>query len=232
VVGAHDIEAARTVFATLRKSAMTREQAAVAVRLMAEDRRDTSGERAALVWSDHDVRGSRDTAVVAHELFREARTSVVVSTFSIGHRREDGEPAGHPLLLPLAERMDALPSLHVRFYVNIRRPQWQATASEEEVVVAWARWFRAEVWPWERVPEVYFDPRTLQMGDEVACLHAKCIVVDDARALVTSANLTEAAHSRNVEAGVLLDDPALAKGLRLRFEALISRALVQQVRWT
>jgi len=50
--------------------------------------------------------------------------------------------------------------------------------------------------------------------------------VDDKRSFVTSANLTEAAQSRNIEAGALLHDPAFAKNLRLQFEALINRKLV------
>jgi len=46
-------------------------------------------------------------------------------------------------------------------------------------------WFRKEIWPWEPVPEVYYDPRSLlAMGEDSACLHAKCVVVDDARAFV------------------------------------------------
>jgi phosphatidylserine/phosphatidylglycerophosphate/cardiolipin synthase-like enzyme len=39
---------------------------------------------------------------------------------------------------------------------------------------------------------------------------AKCIVLDDARLFVTSANFTEAAPERSIEAGLLIDDPSLA----------------------
>jgi phosphatidylserine/phosphatidylglycerophosphate/cardiolipin synthase-like enzyme len=78
---------------------------------------------------------------------------------------------------------------------------------------------------------VYYDPRSLDEVGEPAFLHAKCIVIDDERALVTSANLTETAHVRNIEAGVLLEDPVFAKELRLSFEALISRGLVHRVRF-
>ena len=52
------------------------------------------------------------------------------------------------------------------------------------------------------------------------------MVVDDERALVTSANFTEAAHDRNIEAGVLLDDPRQASALRRRFDALIRRGVL------
>ena len=81
------------------------------------------------------------------------------------------------------------------------------------------------------MPEVYYDPRSLQaVGEESACLHAKCVVVDDARAFVTSANLTEAAQGRNIEAGVLLEDPLFARALRKQFESLVDRGYVRRLR--
>ena len=43
-------------------------------------------------------------------------------------------------------------------------------------------------------------------------LHAKVYVADEAAALVGSANLTRSGLDRNLEYGVLLDDPARARG--------------------
>ena len=54
-------------------------------------------------------------------------------------------------------------------------------------------------------------------------LHAKAIVADDEVALVTSANLTEAAFERNIEAGVLSRDVSLATALVVHFRTLIDR---------
>ena len=45
-------------------------------------------------------------------------------------------------------------------------------------------------------------------------LHAKVYVADEAAALVTSANLTRSGLDRNLEYGVLLDDPALVRKVR------------------
>lgn len=183
-----------------------------------------------LVWSDLDIAGSRDTAVVCNELFRGARASVVVSTFTFGHKAKEGEAKGNPVLLPLAKRMAEVGSLTVRVFVNLRRLEYMAHASEHVVEDAFVAWFRKEIWPWERLPEVYYDPRSLQAaGEESACLHAKCVVVDDARAFITSANLTEAAQDRNIEAGVLLDDPVFARALRTQFESLIDRGYVRRL---
>ena len=215
---------------TLLGAAMDRAQAAVALHLLAEAKRAAeSAPRPQLVWSDLDVRGSRDTSVVAHELFREAQRYVLISTYNLGHKRRDGDPAGHPVLRPLAERMAELPRLRARLFINLRRMSWQADAIDEQVIADFVRWFRAELWPWPRLPELFFDPRSLDGSEDTACLHAKCIVVDDEHSFVTSANLTEAAQSRNIEAGVLIHDPTFAKNLRLQFEALISRRLVRAI---
>lgn len=217
------------LLAELRRAMMERSQALMTLRLLADSRRAAEAvPRPQLVWSDLDLRGSRDTSVVAQELFREAQQYVLISTYNLGHKRKEGEPAGHPVLRPLAERMCAVPSLRARLFLNLRRMPWQAEANEEHILHDFTRWFQSELWPWPRLPELFFDPRSLD-GDESACLHAKCIVVDDQRSFVTSANLTEAAQNRNIEAGVLLNDPLFSKNLRLQFEALINRKLVRPI---
>lgn len=184
-----------------------------------------------LVWSDIDLTGARDTAVVCRELFREAETNVLLSTFSLGHKVADGKEQGNPVLKPLAERMAVRPKLKVRLFVNLRRLETMANANEREIEDAFVAWFRRDIWPWESLPEVYYDPRSLNaQGEDSSCLHAKCVVVDDARSFITSANLTEAAHARNIEAGVLLDDPVFARHLRRQFESLVDRRYVRRLR--
>jgi hypothetical protein len=186
--------------------------------------------RPSLVWSDLDLAGSRDTAVVCNELFRGAQQSVLLSTFNLGHKAKENAAKGNPVLLPLAKRMTEVPGLTVRLFINLRRLDHMAHASQREVEDTFLGWFRKEIWPWETMPEIYYDPRSLAASsDETACLHAKCVVVDDARAFVTSANLTEAAQSRNIEAGVLLDDPVFARTLTTQFESLIDRGYVRKV---
>lgn len=54
---------------------------AEATRRSADDR-----PRPALVWSDLDMAGSRDTGVVCAELFRAADHTVIVSTFNLEHQ--------------------------------------------------------------------------------------------------------------------------------------------------
>jgi phosphatidylserine/phosphatidylglycerophosphate/cardiolipin synthase-like enzyme len=63
-------------------------------------------------------------------------------------------------------------------------------------------------------------------GDR-AVLHAKCVVVDRARAFVTSANLTEAAQYRNIECGVLVNDDVFSATLAGQFEGMRARGILR-----
>ena len=75
-------------------------------------------------------------------------------------------------------------------------------------------------------PDVYYDPRTAMKGPPWASLHAKCVVVDDARALITSANFTDRGQTRNIEAGVLIEDKAFAEELAGQWRQLVSEGKV------
>ena len=83
-------------------------------------------------------------------------------------------------------------------------------------------------WPWQRKPEIYYDPRAVNGNNsEKAVLHAKCIVRDCEDLYIGSANFSEAAHSRNIEAGVLIKSVDLAKKLERHFLGLIEADLVK-----
>ncbi len=95
---------------------------------------------------------------------------------------------------------------------------------------SFVRHFREHLWPAERLPELYCDPRALRPEPhERAILHAKCVVVDDARAFISSANFSQAGHERNIEAGVVVEDPALARQLTAQFDALVQAGAVERV---
>ena len=80
------------------------------------------------------------------------------------------------------------------------------------------------------LPETFYDPRSLVTeGSTRACLHAKCVVIDDDRALITSANFTEAAHKRNIEACMVITDSILALALRAQFDTLVDHAALQRL---
>ena len=55
-------------------------------------------------------------------------------------------------------------------------------------------------------PDVYYGPRSAITGPPWVSLHAKCIVVGDELAFVTSANFTERGQTRNLAVGVSIED--------------------------
>jgi phosphatidylserine/phosphatidylglycerophosphate/cardiolipin synthase-like enzyme len=175
-----------------------------------------TADRLQLVWTGPDVPGSvsRDTGVVVRELFTCARRSVLLSSFTV--RR------GSEVFAPLAEAVDRNPSLHVRLAVNVGR-SGDFSTPEHQLLTRFAEGFWQNHWPWPKRPCVYYDPRALSTDSAIcASLHAKCIVVDDEIAFVTSANFTEWAQERNLEAGVLIRDETFALSLRNQFESLIA----------
>jgi len=124
--------------------------------------------------------------------------------------------------------VDAHPDLVVQFFVNVPRP-YQDPRIDSVILAEGAAAFRSS-WPGQRLPEVFYYPRSLSTGPGGrVSLHAKCIVVDDRWAFVTSANFTEAAQERNIEAGVLVEDTALSKALRAQFDALITAGALRRL---
>jgi len=52
------------------------------------------------------------------------------------------------------------------------------------------------------------------------------VVVDDERALITSANFTDRGQERNIEAGVLIEDHVFASELAGHWRQLVNAGLV------
>jgi phosphatidylserine/phosphatidylglycerophosphate/cardiolipin synthase-like enzyme len=180
------------------------------------------GSRAELVWTGPESAEShsRDTAVVVAELFRAATKSVLVSTFAL-HQVET-------VFKPLAERIAEVPGLRVQLFVHIGRREGD-TRDESEVLREYSLKLRKS-WPGSTRPALYYDPRSLNLeDDERATWHAKVVVVDDETSFVTSANFTEWAQQRNVEAGVLIRNQEFARQLRQQFEGLVQARAVLEV---
>ena len=55
------------------------------------------------------------------------------------------------------------------------------------------------------------------------------MVVDSERALVSSANFTEAAQTKNIEVGVYMRSPPFARRLAEHFEALAASQVLQPI---
>ena len=186
------------------------------LRRLAGERRkaaDRIASVAQLVWSGaaEGEQATRDTRAVVDTLFARAERYVLVSTYVISD--------GQAVFARLAQRVRERPGLEVEMYLNIR-PDMDAV-DEAECVANFAASFARDHWPADVAPPaLYYDPESLRLGPKRTTLHAKCVVVDGRWALVTSANFTEAAQERNIEAGVVLDHPRLAETLVARFRGL------------
>ncbi|HXV60101.1 MAG TPA: DISARM system phospholipase D-like protein DrmC [Vicinamibacteria bacterium] len=165
------------------------------------ERRFRPVPRVDLVWTGPEahVSTARDTLVVVRELFEDAQKSVLIGGYAFDH----GKDIFAPLHKTMKER-------RVQTLIFVNKVQD----------------FLQENWPFgEPLPEVYSDPRTADSESRVS-LHAKCIVVDETKALVTSANFTDRGQTRNIEMGVLIDDPGLASRLVQQWRGLIESGLV------
>lgn len=187
------------------------------LRRLAEERRRAEhryANVARLVWSgaSEGAAGFRDTRAVLESLFGRAERHVLVSTFVIYN--------GRAVFSPLFQRIASRPDIEVEIYVNLAS-KTGTDESEREDVSGYLEVFARDHWPdGMPLPALYYDPESRRLGASRTSLHAKCVVVDERWAFVTSANFTEAAQERNIEAGVLLDHPRLAASLVGRFRAL------------
>lgn len=178
-----------------------------------------------LVWTGPDTRASttHDTGLVVQRLFESARRHVIVGGYVF-----DAPEILRPLHRVMVER-----GVAATFFVDI------AGGTDPGSVDAFAtafvdRWLR-KIWTFGAPkPDVFYDPRTAidghLPGQEWATMHAKCIVVDDERCLMTSANFTGRAQTRNIEAGVLIEDRVFSGELAAHWRQLIAEGLVTRYR--
>jgi len=188
----------------------------------ASDARINGAMSADLVWTGPEGSGShcRDTSVVVEELFANAQRQVLVSSYVVRQ--------GALVFKPLAARMVEVPDLRVRLFLHVARGL-NDTRDESELLREFGARF-AEQWPWPHLPEIYYDPRTVAIYKaNAATWHAKCVLVDYELAFVSSANFTEWAQQRNVEAGVLLKSRHFASQLLQQFEGLIQTKQVHRL---
>ena len=154
---------------------------------------------------------TRDTRVVVREMFEAARRSVLLVGFAFYRSDEIFEP--------LASRMAGNANLEVRIVVNVHPKRGRpAVAIIDEFAVEFFR----SIWPFHPLPEVYYDPNSLKEPKSgLASVHAKLVVVDRRWVYVGSANFTQAAYHRNLEAGIRVRDRRLGEVLVTYFDRLV-----------
>jgi phosphatidylserine/phosphatidylglycerophosphate/cardiolipin synthase-like enzyme len=197
------------------------------LRRLARERRaaeDRYASVARLVWSgaSEDDEAIRDTRVVLGDLFGRAERHVLISTLVVYN--------GRAVFAPLAARLRARPGIKVDLFVNLTSKTGR-DEDEAAEVRSFLDKFAREHWPGDvPLPSLYYDPEARKLGAKRTKLHAKCVVIDEQLAFVTSANFTEAAQDRNIEVGVLLDHPAIAEALAERFRRLRETGTLKQMR--
>jgi phosphatidylserine/phosphatidylglycerophosphate/cardiolipin synthase-like enzyme len=173
-----------------------------------------------LVWTGPEAPAgtARDTAVVLRELFEGARESVILGGYSFKH-------AGN-VLAPLHRSMRDR-GVDARFFVHV--PQVETGDAPVQHLDTHLGEFLTESWPFgDPRPRIYYDKRSLVPGPPYSSMHAKCVVVDGARAFVSSANFTQRAQERNIEVGVLVEDASFASFLAGQWLRLIEAGIVAE----
>ena len=149
--------------------------------------------------------------MVVRELFASARREVILAGYSFDH--------GADILRPLHSVMRDH-GVHTLMFVDVPGKA-RVPAELEDHANRHIRALLIDIWPFgEPRPELYYDPRSASPSEN-ASLHAKCLVVDDDAALITSANFTNRGQTRNIETGVLLRDPAFAAKLAHHWRGLV-----------
>lgn len=85
-----------------------------------------------------------------------------------------------------------------------------------------------------RVADVYVWPESERPSNEKGykgVLHAKCSVADSRVALVSSANLTEAAMDLNMEMGIVVRGSEIPSIIHDHFNSLISKGIISRVKY-
>ncbi len=99
-----------------------------------------------------------------------------------------------------------------KFFANIDQVIVESEQGEEYGQNALTSFFSAN-WPFgPPYPDLYCDRRALRVRPWTS-LHAKCVTVDSQKAFISSANFTSRGQFYNIEAGVLLHDPAFTAQL-------------------
>jgi phosphatidylserine/phosphatidylglycerophosphate/cardiolipin synthase-like enzyme len=170
-----------------------------------------------LVWTGPEAPAgpARDTAVVLRSLFEGARESVLLAGYSFDHAKD--------VLAPLYGSM-LQHQVSARFFVDI--PQIARGDPEAAHLKQCLGKFLHQNWPFgEPHPRLYYDRRALKPGPPYSSLHAKCVVVDGVKAFVSSANFTQRGQERNIEVGVLIEDPSFASYLAGQWLGLIDAGI-------
>ena len=157
IAGAY-VQAVSACLDGLTQQQMSAAQIALVLRSFAAGRqanRDISELIDVVVSGPDAVATARDTGVVTRQLFNKASQRVLAVGFAV-HQ-------GRSVFQALAERLDADGSLEATLCIEVRRQQ-SDTSLDSQVVERFAQNFVENEWPGRRLPQVYYDPRSVAPG--------------------------------------------------------------------
>jgi len=154
LLGGADAEGVSVQLQRLDATGMTAPHVAYLLRTIADERAlgQQTADKVELVWTGPDTLGSasRETSIVVRELFARASERVLIAGFAVTH--------GKRVFRELAERMEQIPSLHVRMFLNVARPAGNDELPSQ-ILRAFAESFLRDHWPGTRHPEVTIHER-------------------------------------------------------------------------
>ena len=212
------VEAAVAWLASLHREGWSAAQAAHLVGALAEERGRVERARddVELVWTGPEAHSAenRDSARVLEEMFQSATRSVLIC----GYNLQQGVHFD-----ALVQGLHRHPGLRMRCFAHVFT---KGVPTLGDALRAHDEKLRALFGPAVRQRIEFYRPSSAFVQEAMAqrfSVHAKCVVVDQRRLLVTSANFSTAAQERNIEVGLVLDDPRLAAQLTTLFDTLVVR---------
>ena len=155
---------------------------------------------------------TRDTQAVYAELIESAKEEVILASYAIYN--------GQELFAPLIKKHETIENFRTRIYLDIPRRRGDTTTSDL-LVARYRQDFFAKQWHSTKHPELYYFNAALNHDWQTrASMHAKLIIIDRTTVFLSSANLTKAAQTKNIEAGALINDRNTADRLANHFQAL------------
>lgn len=223
-VAASEAEELLAYLRGLSEAGLTPAQSALVIEAIADTRNASNepGQAVDLILSGPQLPGVplSDTIATVRTLVATAGRELILVGYAVHNAK--------PIFELIASRMAADHALRVVFCLDISRRHGD-TSLESEIVRRFAHEFREKHWPWQHLPELYYDPRSLS-DDPLrrSSLHAKCVIADQDRAIITSANFTEAAWLRNIELGVLVNYAPLVVRLGAYIDGLITSSCLSR----
>lgn len=161
-----------------------------------------------------------ETLTTIHHLIHEAKSEILICDYAVY--------GAESIFVHLRDALTKNPELRVRLILHVFPDP--LLKDESALLASFRDDFLRKHWKGGKAPEIYVDPRSLnQDASSRASMHAKCFVGDSSYALITSANLTDAGHRRNIEAGVAVKYPPMVKRLVAYFDGLIEEGILRRV---